>query len=46
MAAVPRVRGLFRVQIVLRADDRDAINALLARSLPPRGGRLSVGVLG
>jgi primosomal protein N' (replication factor Y) len=45
LAAVPRVRGLFRVQIVLRAESREAIDALLTSSLPPRGGRLEVSVL-
>ncbi|MBN2205962.1 MAG: primosomal protein N' [Candidatus Aminicenantes bacterium] len=44
LAAVPRVRGLFRVQIALRAADREAIDAILASSLPPGGGRLSVSV--
>jgi len=45
MAAVPRVKGMFRVQVVLRAESREAIDALLARSLAPRGGRRSVVIL-
>ncbi len=45
LAAVSRVKGLFRVQVVLRAESREAIDALLARSLPPQGGRRSVSVL-
>ena len=46
LAAVPRVRGLYRVQVALRAATREGIDAALASSLPPRGGRLEVSVLG
>jgi primosomal protein N' (replication factor Y) len=45
LAAVPRVKGVFRVQVALRAGSREALDELLARSAPPPGGRRSVNLL-